>query len=281
MTIISYAQNFEDVMLWRALKHIEKGFYIDVGAWSPDVDSVTRLFYENAWCGINIEPNAEYYALLGEHRENDLNIRVALSDEPGTKEMNYFSNPGLSTLDSGIAEMHLSSGLENSREMVKIETLASIWRDNVSSGQEVHFLKVDVEGLEESVLRGNDWDKNRPWIAVVEATIPMSQEESYDVWENILLSAGYIFVYADGLNRFYVAKEHSELVSSFKYPPNVFDEFILSAQFQAEQKMQQAEERALLAEEEVKHTKNILENMTNSMSWRVTEPLRKVKKFIK
>ena len=26
---ISYAQNFEDVMLWRALKHVEKGFYID------------------------------------------------------------------------------------------------------------------------------------------------------------------------------------------------------------------------------------------------------------
>jgi len=32
MTFISYAQNFEDVMLYRTLKHIEKGFYIDVGA---------------------------------------------------------------------------------------------------------------------------------------------------------------------------------------------------------------------------------------------------------
>lgn len=33
MTFVSYAQNFEDVMLYRALKHVEKGFYIDVGAW--------------------------------------------------------------------------------------------------------------------------------------------------------------------------------------------------------------------------------------------------------
>ena len=32
MSFISYAQNFEDVMLWRALKHVENGFYIDVGA---------------------------------------------------------------------------------------------------------------------------------------------------------------------------------------------------------------------------------------------------------
>jgi len=47
MSLISYAQNFEDVMLWRALKHINKGFYIDVGAFSPDNDSITKFFYEH------------------------------------------------------------------------------------------------------------------------------------------------------------------------------------------------------------------------------------------
>ena len=41
MSFISHAQNFEDVMLWRALKHIEHGFYVDVGANDPDVHSVT------------------------------------------------------------------------------------------------------------------------------------------------------------------------------------------------------------------------------------------------
>ena len=35
MSMISYAQNFEDVMLWRALGHIDNGFYIDVGANDP------------------------------------------------------------------------------------------------------------------------------------------------------------------------------------------------------------------------------------------------------
>jgi hypothetical protein len=29
---ISYAQNYEDVMLFRALKNINQGFYVDVGA---------------------------------------------------------------------------------------------------------------------------------------------------------------------------------------------------------------------------------------------------------
>jgi hypothetical protein len=46
MSFVSYAQNFEDVMLWRALRDIKGGFYIDVGANSPGMDSVTKAFYD-------------------------------------------------------------------------------------------------------------------------------------------------------------------------------------------------------------------------------------------
>ena len=56
MTVISYAQNFEDVMLWRALQHVGAGYYVDIGANDPVVDSVTRWFYEQGWSGLNIEP---------------------------------------------------------------------------------------------------------------------------------------------------------------------------------------------------------------------------------
>ena len=34
----------EHVMLWRALKHVGRGFYIDIGANDPVVDSVTKAF---------------------------------------------------------------------------------------------------------------------------------------------------------------------------------------------------------------------------------------------
>ena len=56
MAFVSYAQNFEDVMLWRALRHGEHRFWVDVGAADPDVLSVTRAFSERGWHGINIEP---------------------------------------------------------------------------------------------------------------------------------------------------------------------------------------------------------------------------------
>ena len=63
---VSYAQNFEDVMLWRAFSHIESGFYIDVGAQHPTIDSVSLAFYERGWTGIDIEPVPEYASLLRE-----------------------------------------------------------------------------------------------------------------------------------------------------------------------------------------------------------------------
>lgn len=308
MSFISYAQNFEDVILWRALKHVEHGFYIDVGAWSPDLDSVTKAFYERGWRGINIEPNPEFNRQLENCRPDDKNLRIALGDREGVCIMNFLSNPGLSTLDDAIAKKHQEAGWNLDRREVQLATLTDIWQQHVSIGQEVHFLKVDVEGFEEAVLRGNDWSENRPWIVVVEATLPLSQMESYEHWEPILLTANYCFVYADGLNRFYVAEEHQELLSVFKYPPNVFDEFLLSGQREAEirasqakgqaqqaesravqaealtaqakDQAQQAESRAAQAEARAQQAEAYIAALHSSTSWRITKPLRAFKRIL-
>ncbi len=223
---ISYAQNREDVMLWRALKHVVHGFYIDVGAWSPVDDSVTKGFYDHGWSGINIEPNPELYCKLQEDRPLDTNVMMVVGDSEGTQVINFFGNTGLSTLDDSIAEEHQKAGWEVNRQEVQATTLVSIWDKYVPPGREVNFLKIDVEGFEERVLRGNDWERCRPWVVVIESTKPMSQLESHGQWESMLLDSGYIFVYADGLNRFYVAGERDELASSFEYPPNIFDDYM-------------------------------------------------------
>ncbi len=48
--------------------------------------------------------------------------------------------------------------------------------------------------------------------------------------EDLVVQNGYVFAYWDGLNRFYVAREHAELLPAFERPPNVFDGFALSSQ---------------------------------------------------
>lgn len=46
MRFYTYAQEFEDLVLYVVLKNINKVFYIDVGANDPTHLSVTRAFYE-------------------------------------------------------------------------------------------------------------------------------------------------------------------------------------------------------------------------------------------
>lgn len=244
MTFISYAQNFEDVMLWRALKHVEEGFYIDVGALSPHFDSVTRAFYERGWRGISVEPNPEYHRQLQESRERDLNLCLALSDESGSGSINLIDNPGLSTLDDGIAQRHVEAGFTVEKLQVELATLDQLWEEHVPEGQDVHFLKIDVEGFEGRVIRGNDWRRHRPWIVVVEATAPMSQDESYSTWEPLLLENDYVMAYADGLNRFFVADEHDELRQALRYPPNYFDDFKQHALVAVETELERVRQHA-------------------------------------
>src|SRR4051795_10637609 len=78
--MLSHAQNFEDVMLARALGNICNGFYVDVGAWDPNIETVTRHFYEMGWRGINVEPAPAYHAMLETARPRDINLRIAAGE---------------------------------------------------------------------------------------------------------------------------------------------------------------------------------------------------------
>ena len=224
--MISYAQNFEDVMLWRALKDVKEGFYIDVGANDPVEMSVTKWFYEQNWTGINIEPSKDYYEKISKDRTRDINLCLGAGNEKGKLTFYNFKNTGLSTTDETIAKRHTAAGFKVEKEEVEIETLCKIC-DEYANDKIIHFLKIDVEGTEKQVIGGMNFDKYRPWIVVVEATEPLSEVISID-WEEKLFDSGYGLVYFDGLNRFYICNEkYADFKDRFKCPPNVFDDYVL------------------------------------------------------
>jgi hypothetical protein len=71
-----------------------------------------------------------------------------------------------------------------------------------------------------------DLQKWRPWLLVIEATLPNSRDTAHDTWEHLVTPHGYQFAYFDGLNRYYVAQEHPELLAALTVQANVFDDYI-------------------------------------------------------
>jgi FkbM family methyltransferase len=272
MTWVSYAQNFEDVLLMRALAQVERGVYVDVGANDPRADSVTRAFYERGWRGVNIEPVPYWFERLQADRPGDVNLCVAAGAAPGAIDLYEVVGTGLTTSDAQHAARHAERGLEVRALHAPVRTLDDILREHAL--QVVHFLKIDVEGAEESVLRGIDLERVRPWIVLVESSAPMSTVQVHGAWEHLLMDHGYLFAWFDGLNRFYVAHEHARLVGALAIPPNVFDDFMRYTErllrdgvADCQVLLERERDRAARAEA-------ALQEVLNTLSWRVTAPLR-------
>lgn len=313
MPWISYAQNFEDVLLMRALRGVQNGFYVDVGAQSPIEDSVTKAFYDIGWHGINVEPSEEFFNKLVHSRPKDINLSVFVGAKAGSREFFEIQGTGLSSGIASIAKGHARATTARTIEQL---TLDDVCREHVTG--EVHFLKIDVEGAEAEVIEGFSFASVRPWILVIEATFPLTAVETHANWETKVLQSGYSFVWDDGLNRFYVADEHADLKSHFAKPPNLFDDFVVAGErveqgrqyalmqhidglhhqinamekdilaqrvhmekhIQIQQDHLDAKERLiqeLTAAREWLHG-NLL-NIQSSLSWRITRPLRGMQKL--
>lgn len=237
MSFISCSQNNEDVILWRALKHIDKGFYIDVGVNDPKIDSVTKAFYDRGWCDINIELISHWHDKLLKERLNDINLKIAVGSHKGTIVIYDIPGIGMSTSNKSFAEEHeRNRNIKSNAIKAPQDTLTAIIKKY--DHQNIHFLKIDVEGVEKDIIQGLDMQKIRPWIIVVEVFLLTNPIESHEEWEGSIFSANYKFVYSDENNRFYISQKKSELLRSFHYPPNILEKFNKIQQLKAESRLQ-------------------------------------------
>jgi FkbM family methyltransferase len=274
MAFTSYAQNFEDLALWRSLRTFGPGYYIDVGANHPTHHSVTRTLYERGWRGINIEPVSEYHQALVSERPEDVNLCMAAGERNETLTLHEVADTGLSTLNGEVAERNRQLGMESGVSQVPVRRLADICEEYLREDRPLHFLKIDVEGFEEQVLRGMDFQRWRPWIILLES--PFDQ---VPYWEHLLLEAGYQFAQCDALNRFYVADEKAILKNPLSLPPSVLDDVqVTSAHFlmrnlpdisQLQCELDTQRERAELAERE-------LQALRTSRRWKLAGKLARL-----
>jgi FkbM family methyltransferase len=298
-TVISHAQNREDVVLWRALGHLPTGRYVDVGANEPSRFSVSRLFYDHGWSGVAVEPVPSFAQQFREARPRDVVVEAALTTgEPGTTTMTAFEGTGLSTLDDAAAGRHRGAGYEGTAIEVATTTLQAVVDEHLA-GEEVQFCSVDVEGHEAAVLASADLTRFRPWVLVVEATAPLSTEQRHQEWEPALLEAGYRFRLFDGLSRFYVAAEHDDRIGpALSYPACPFDDYVPADVSALHHRLDDLQDEVGRLRSDLVHWRAAvlehwtraasgqgpapdvsaeLEAMRATVSWRVTAPLRAVR----
>lgn len=299
--IVSFAQNREDVVLWRALSGIGPGRYVEVGANHPTLDSVTRLFYDNGWAGITVEPEPGFAELQRTARPRDTLVEAAAGSHAGEITLHVVPGTGLSTVVDEVSERHSRAGLDHSDIVVPVRTLDDILAASGWTPEEdIHFLLIDVEGAEADVLAGLDLRRWRPWVLLVEATAPNSTEATHEAWEPGVLAAGYEFCLFDGLSRFYVAQEQAEtLRAALSYPACILDNYRPLAQSTAEHEvvdlraqvvhwrtlaltqwadaLAEASGRSSGGDGETEQLRQEIQALQQTLSWRITAPLRRAK----
>ncbi|GGF14258.1 FkbM family methyltransferase [Subtercola lobariae] len=306
---ISYAQNGEDIVLWRALHSIDNGIYLDVGANDPTVMSVTRKFYDAGWHGIAIEPNPEYAQQFRAERPRDIVIEAVASDlDAPSVEFHLIEGSGLSTLIDDISSEHAEAGWTVRDITVPVISLTKAIEDAGLAERDLHFLSIDTEGAEAQVLASLDFTRYRPWILIVEATAPLSTRQVHGAWQSVVEKAGYTFQMFDGLSRFYVANERLEqLGDSVSYSAGVLDEYVEIGHVELEREFDRTRSelevqalralelsglyddqvetnRALIAQlsaasADAAQLGKLVSDLQQTLSWRITKPLRGVKKL--
>jgi FkbM family methyltransferase len=215
-------------MLNRVFGSVANGFYIDIGAWHPELHSVTKHFYEKGWSGVNIEPSKVYFETLKKQRRRDTNLNVAVGSRAGDQDFIEVPRSGISSLRQDAATNANRHSLASRRYKVPVVTLQSICEQYCTT-KPLSFVKIDVEGCEQDVIASLDWRSHRPVLVVVEAVHPDTWLPAWEGWEPVLLEAGYIFVWFDGLNRYYLRNESEELKRHFLVPPGLADGFVIKS----------------------------------------------------
>lgn len=197
-----FAQGMEDMYLLRIFGRGHRGLYVDVGANDGSFVSNTHALYKLGWRGICVEPNPEAYALLKLRRPEDVCKNVAVGDAVGTVELSW---------DRGITEgsaVKVESAAAHSCE-VKLTTLANILAE-CKGGREVDVLSIDVEGMEDKVLRGMDWSVDRPRIVIIEYN---SEGQVNQAAFDFLMSLGYRPVLINRWNIFMSLRWEEDLLA--------------------------------------------------------------------
>ncbi len=199
---VSYAQYGEDIILSKLLAKLplDNITYLDIGANEPIMGSNTYALYSMGYSGVLIEPNPALCKDLKQLRPLDVTLNIGISDS-NTTEADYYMFSGeysaLNTFSKADADGCEQQGIPI-KQVIKmpLQHINDILSKHFKAAPT--FISLDVEGLDEQILKALDWTKYAPLLLCVE-TVTFSLKGAMEKRQSLMdfmQSAGY-FLYAD------------------------------------------------------------------------------------
>lgn len=206
----SFSQKGEDLEIEKILGNKKKGFYVDVGAHSPDLFNNTKRFYEKGWTGINIEPNPVLFETIQKKRKKDMNLNIGIGKKGGIATFYEFESDSLSTFSEKEKKAKEKLGYKLKKEhKINVLSLKDVFKKY--SRNKIDFISVDTEGLDYEVLESNDWVKYRPTLVCVETgefgnMLNSKRSTKKEKIQKLMIENNYAEVFTNGLNTIYKNK---------------------------------------------------------------------------
>lgn len=181
------------------------GIMVEVGCADPTIYSMSKLFRENGWRCIGVEPNpifAEKHREAGNEiyefavdKKNKKNVDFYLVNDYGEGSDMSFESFSSLKIHEGYIEKH---SMPTNIQKIKVETktLTDILV-KCAKVDKIDFLSIDVEGYELEVLESLDMEKFRPDAILLENYL---YDEKYN---EFMLSKGYALVHCIEYNYMY------------------------------------------------------------------------------
>jgi FkbM family methyltransferase len=171
-----------------------RGYFVDVGAHAPIVDSQSWHLEQKGWTGLLIEPQPDLAERLRQERRSSVHAVACSSPDQAGQLLPLHIDGPYSSLNSTLVDRRRKP---QCTKMVPIRTLDQVLSE-AGAQPPIDLLSIDVEGHTCEVLEGTDLARWRPRLILVEDHVLNLRVH------RMIRRRGYRWTRRTGLNSWYV-----------------------------------------------------------------------------
>jgi FkbM family methyltransferase len=200
---LSCSQFGEDMIVRSLLADVKRGYYVDIGAHHPVFLSNSYHFYCRGWRGLCVDAIPGSMNAFRVLRPRDTLVEACLGATAGERvEFHMFDQSPLNTTSAADAERAIAAGQGKRLQTITLTTttLNALLDEHHKPNGPIDFLSIDIEGLDEVVLRGLDYERYRPRVIVFERHSESVDAIVADPLVQFLKDRGYRVAGATGMS---------------------------------------------------------------------------------